>query len=111
MQILAPYLFPELEKRYGPVKVLKKESLYFSVSTSRYVFKDALLFTSPCTLSKYLKQNGVTEKKSIFPYTFFHSIEELDQCTDFPPYAEFYSELKGCNVSENDYYVAKQEFD
>ena len=107
---MAPYLLPELEKRYGSVNVLKKESLYFTVSTPRYVFKDALLFSSPCSLSKYLKQNSVAERKSIFPYTYFHTIEDLDKCEDFPSHADFYSELKRSNVPESEYNEARDEF-
>ena len=108
---MAPYLFPALKNRFGSVQVLKKDNLYFSISTNRYVFKDALLFTSPCTLSKYLKQNAVKEKKSIFPYSYFHSVEELENCTEFPQYEAFFSELKNKNVSEEDYLEAKTEFE
>lgn len=92
------------------VNVLKKNGLYFSISTSKVVFKDALLFTSPCSLSKYLKQNNVVEKKSVFPYTFFHKVEELDACIEFPPHSAFFSELRNTNIPESEYKEAKSEF-
>ena len=68
---MSAYLFSALKKKFGKISVLKKGNQYFSVSTSSYTFKDACLFTSPCKLSDYLKQNDVKETKSIFPYTFF----------------------------------------
>ena len=55
MAVLAPYLFPALKERFGSVQVLKKGNLYFSITTSTFIFKDALLLSSPCSLSKYLK--------------------------------------------------------
>ena len=108
--ILAPYLFTALRERYGQIDVLKKENKYFSITTPDFIYKDALLFTSPCSLSKYLKQNDVSEKKSIFPYTYFNKIEELDGYLDFPPHSAFFSELRGSNVSETEYTEARNEF-
>lgn len=108
---MGAYLFPALKKRFGSINVLKKGNQYFSITTNLFVFKDAYLFTSPCSLSKYLAQNNVVENKSIFPYSFFHSIEELRNCTDFPPHSAFYSELKNKNVSVVEYETAKNEFD
>ena len=107
---MSAYLFPALKRRFGFVSVLKKGNQYFSITTPLYVFKDALLFTSPCNLSKYLAQNNVVETKSIFPYSFFNTIEELEAYTDFPPHSAFYSELKGKNVTEVEYEKAKVEF-
>ena len=107
---MASYLFPALKARFGNINVLKKGNAYYSISTPVFTFKDALNFTSPCNLSKYLRQNDVSEKKSIFPYSLYHSIEEMDAYTEFPPRAAFYSELKGTTVSEADYEDAKSEF-
>ena len=72
--------------------------------------KDAYRFTSPCSLSKYLKQNGVAETKSIFPYSYFNSIEELRNYHEFPPRSAFYSELRNSEIPEDDYETAKSEF-
>ena len=77
----------------------------------KYKFKDALLFTSPCSLSQYLKQNGIAEEKSIYPYTAFNSVEAVYQQKTFPTHQQFYSELKGTNVSDEDYARAKAEYD
>lgn len=109
--MIIPYLIKALEKRYGKVNVLKKNNLYFNISCRKFTFKDALLFTSPCSLSKYLKQNQVKEKKSIFPYSFFRSIEEMRNCVNFPPHQAFFSELRNSNISLSDYTEAKTEFE
>ena len=112
MTVLAPYLFPALMSKFGAKpKILKKENSYFSVSCGGIVFKDAYLFTSPCSLSKYLSKNQVSEVKSIFPYTAFGSIEEMARQIDFPPHEKFYSDLKGENVSIDEYNLAKSEYD
>ena len=107
---MAPYLFATFKSREERVDVLKKGSQYISISTPTYVFKDAYLFTSPCSLSKYLKQNCVTEKKSIFPYSYFHNIEELERCTEFPPHSAFFSKLKNSNLPLEDYEEGRNEF-
>ena len=107
---MSPYLFPALQARYGKLNVLKKGNAYFSISTSLFVFKDAYLFTSPCSLSKYLKQNGIEETKSVFPYTLYKSIEEMKSDCSFPPHEAFFSELKNANISIKEYEAARSEF-
>ena len=108
--MLAPYLFSAFKSRQEKISVLKKGNQYVSISAGNYVFKDALLFTSPCSLSKYLKQNSVLEKKSIFPYSWFHSVEEMAACTEFPPHSAFFSQLKNQNVSMEEYVEAATEY-
>ena len=110
LPVLAPYLFPALKRRYGKLSVLKKQNLYFSVRADRVTFKDILLFSSPCSLSKYLKQNDILEEKSIFPYSYYSNVTEIEGQIDFPPYEAFYSELKKINVDFEEYEKAKAEF-
>ena len=108
---MAPYLLPELKSRFERVSILKKDSAYFSITCNLFNFKDAYRFTSPVNLSKYLKQNGVKEQKSIFPYSAFNSVEEIRAQLDFPRFEQFYSELRGTNVSVEDYETAKNEYE
>lgn len=111
MTVLAPYLFPALRETLDEKpKILKKENAYFSVSCGDIIFKDAYLFTSPCKLSKYLKKNQVVEEKSIFPYSAFASIEEMEQQIEFPAYEAFFSELYQSNVGLDEYEKAKTEY-
>ena len=111
LTILGPYLLPELKRRYDIVKILKKENCYLSISTEGLHFKDIFRFSSPVTLSTYLRQNSVVEQKTIFPYSFFNSVEEINNQIEFPPHSAFYSQLKGENVPVEDYDTAKSEYD
>ena len=77
---------------------------------ARIAFRDVLNYTAPCRLSKYLKQWGAELQKSIFPYSYYSSIEELEAAVDFPPYKAFYSELTESNVDRDDYEQSKAEF-
>ena len=51
-------------------------------------------YNAPCSLDNYLKTWNGEYSKSIFPYTFFKSVEELKSYTEFPPKEAFYSDLK-----------------
>ena len=50
------------------------------------------------------------EVKSIWPYTYFKSIEEIESCTEFPPKEAFYNDLKQQSISENQYQTAREEY-
>ena len=115
--ILARYdykcIFPELINALDDEKisVIKKGAQYQFITTERFIFNDCLHFSSPCTYESYLKQWGVTDEKSIFPYQYYSTIEQLEAATEFPPIEAFYSDLTERNVSENDYKKAKEEYD
>ena len=109
-----PCIFPILVKilgEVGEISCLKKGAQYFAIYTDMFTFTDVLHYTSPCKYSDYLKQWGVVEEKSIFPYQYYSSIEELEAASEFPPIEGFYSDLTETNVSEEDYAKAKEEFD
>lgn len=110
LNVLAPYLLPGLSRTCNSVRLLKKNSAYFSIETESFCFKDVLHFTTPQPLSSYLRQNSVTEVKSIFPYTAFKGIEEMIETKAFPDYEKFYSELKQSNISFTEYEDARNEF-
>ena len=74
-------------------------------------FKDVLNYTAPSSLSKYLKQWGVKEEKGIFPYELYHRIEQIEAAEVFPTRDQFYSSLKKCTVSDEEYQAAKKLFD
>ena len=102
--------------RYGKdrkleTKVLKKTSKYLTIQIGGIIFKDILNYTSPCSLSKYLKQWNAPEAKGIFPHGYFKSIEEIRTQVKFPPYEAFFSELKQSNVPENEYKESKLLYD
>ena len=69
------------------------------------------MFSSPCTLDSYLKQWNATSEKTIFPYSFFDSIESLSEQIAFPPKDAFRSELKKTDIDELTYQTAKMEYE
>ena len=108
--VIAGDLFWNLQKYDGEVKILKKGAAYFQINSESLVFKDVLSLSAPCSLEKFLENWESPAKKSIWPYSFFSSIEEIRAMKTFPKRSEFYSELKGKTVTMDDYIVAKGEF-
>ena len=117
-----PYLVKSMEDK--EFSIIKQGSSYRSIyvidkimedeketKVNKFAFLDVLHFTSPCNYSNYLKQWGVTEEKSIFPYQHYSSIEELEEATEFPPKTAFYSDLTDKTVSDEDYDNSKNEYD
>ena len=45
--------------------------------------------------------------KGIFPYTYFDTLDRFNE-TCLPPKSAFYNDLEQCNISENEYEVAKR---
>ena len=88
---------------------IKKGTRYMNAEITRsvlkrksvVVFRDCLNYTAPCSMDKYCRQWGASMVKSIFPYSFFHSVEELMSTNSFPPYEAFFSELKQVNIFDS----------
>ena len=99
--------------------LIKRGTTYMALTLTRRLderkssitFRDVLNYTSPCRLSKYLKQWGAELQKSIFPYSYYSSVEELQAAVEFPPYEAFYSDLTQSNVDVTEYESAKCEFE
>ena len=110
--MIFPALVNALEEKTGELpNVLKRGARYFTISTPEIIFNDSLNFTAPCNLSSYLDQWKVTEKKSIFPYQYFSSVEDMVQCTEFPPIEAFYSSLSKSTVEAEIYNATKLYYD
>ena len=108
--IIGP-LMNELTKRTSDIKVLKKMSSYFMISTKEFVFKDVLRFTAPCSYDKFLTVWESPFSKSIWPYSHYHSVEEIRSDKQFPPIQAFASSLRGYQKPEMKIYIAaKREF-
>ena len=105
--LMARYLFPQLEIDSDPdAYVMKKDSSYLCIITSKYSFLDAMLFLGPGTsLAKFLVTFGSPEdgeRKSHFPYEMVTSFDVLERVGPCPPYESFESKLKGHNTLEGD---------
>ena len=92
-------------------ETLKKGTKYITLTVGNIIFKDTLNYTSPCSLEKYLVQWKAPDAKGIFPHGYFSSIESIRECIDFPPIEAFYSKLKQCGPSNEDYLQAKSMYD
>ena len=77
--------------------MIKRGAQYMMLTVGDFQFRDILDFTAPTNLDKYLKTWGASEIKSIFPYSFFRSIEDLEATIEFPPKSAFFNELKQVN--------------
>ncbi len=83
--------------------VAKRNSAYSCISTSKYKFLDVSNFLAPgYSYSEFLKAYDVDVGKSYFCYEFFDDPAKLE-LTELPEYKHFYSELKECNVLEEEY--------
>ena len=96
---------------------IKRNGCYFTLSLikkgdrmQKIEFRDVLNFSSPTSLDRYLKQWNVALSKSIFPYSYYKSVEELSRATEFPPPEAFYNDLRNTEVDHNLYDIAKEEF-
>ena len=69
------------------------------------------MFSSPCSLDSYLKQWNTNSEKTIFPYSYFDSIESLRKQIAFPSKDAFRSELKQTDIDEVTYQTAKIEYE
>ena len=85
---------------------MKKGTKYITAEISRMeidrtqsiVFRDCLNYTAPCSMDKYCRQWGAKLVKSIFPYSLYSTIEELQSAVSFPEYEKFFSELKQVRI-------------
>ena len=90
---------------------MKKGSRYLTVYTNELRFLDIMLFSTPCPLTKYLKQWSVEEEKGIFPYDMSSNVEELVNQIEFPSHLQFYNNLTDATVDINIYNKAKELYD
>ena len=93
------------------IKTLKKGAKYITVEIDDTVIHDALQYTSPCNLDTYLRQWQAPESKGIFPHGHFQSIEAIRETIQFPNQSAFYSKLKQCGPSDEDYNHAKEMYE
>ena len=99
VKLIKKFLFKELCKHgEQPNFTVKKAGKYPCVKTEHLKFMDILQFLAPgYNLKSFFKAFGVSEQKGFFPYDYFTHADQLDETT-LPPYENFYSVIKGCNV-------------
>ena len=108
--VLMPYIGKWCGKEIK-TNMIKRGAQYMMMTVNQIQFRDVLDFTAPTNLSKYLKTWGASEAKSVFPYSHFKSIEDMERCKEFPPKEAFFNELKQIAIEDADYDEAKSLFD
>ena len=97
----------ELVKRH-PAKdifAIKNGNSYKSLKSGRFLFLDICQYLPPgYNLDTYVKAfNKDGLKKSIFPYEFLDSYEKLNYPIDCLTQKDFYSSLKNCGISDEEW--------
>ncbi len=87
--------------------VIKHHNEYKAILTENFRFLDISNYLSPgISYSQYLKAFNIEESKFFFPYEYLTSIDKLSE-TSLPPHSAFYSSLKQCNISYDEYEFCK----
>ena len=105
INLIRKHLFDCLEQCDDPIDyVIKRGNCYMCVTTMNLKFLDIMNYVGPgYSYSDYLRAYEVTDVgKSIWIHSRFDSLDMLKR-TDFPAYKELYNDIKGCNVSPEEY--------
>lgn len=82
---------------------IKKNNSYTCIANDQFKFLDISNYLAAGTsYSGFLKAYDVTESKGFFPYEYLTNADKLLE-TKLPPHSEFYSSLKGKNITEEEY--------
>ena len=83
--------------------VVKKNNAYMCIATESLKFLDMSQYLAAgSSYAGFLKAYNVREQKGFFPYEWFDDICKLGT-TCLPPREAFFSQLKGSNISDEDY--------
>lgn len=90
-----PCLFNLIVEVVGPskVKVIKKGNSIFDMRIDQLCFRDCMNYCGPISLAKFAKIFNLPIAKSIFPYEYFGSIQEIRDQKTWPNYSAFASSL------------------
>ena len=118
LKVLAPYIYGYCNTRNIGKSVIKRNCNYFCLTleskrerTINIQFRDILNFSSPTSMDRYISQWGATLRKSIFPYSLYNSIEQLEAATEFPNPEGFFNDLKQISVDMKLYKEARSLFE
>ena len=88
--------------------VVKKSNNLACIKSRRLQFLDILNYLAPgYSYAQYLKAFKCSAEKGFFPYEWFDSLAKLD-FPSLPKREDFYSSLKGCGISEEDYSICQE---
>ena len=91
-----------LERNCSP-SVIRKSNQFIGMNFLGLQFLNILNFLGgSVSLDNFLKAYGMEEQKGYFPHEWFNSTEKLNN-PFLQPIESFFSNLKNCNVLENDF--------
>ena len=109
INLLKPDLLKVMKDKESEFKVnlvIRKGNNYMALSTQRLRFVDITNYLAPgFSYDRYLKAYSCELTKGSFPYEWMDDLDKL-KYPALPPYEAFYSKLKGCNISREDYQYA-----
>ena len=102
LKVMLPGIMEHSKKFNVKIEAIKKTSSFFNLTLKKHdddyiavlSFRDVINYNAPCSLDSYLKTWNGEYSKSIFPYTFFKSVEELRTHSEFPSKEAFFNDLK-----------------
>ncbi|XP_038067357.1 uncharacterized protein LOC119737233 [Patiria miniata] len=103
INVIKRYLYPVLQET-DPLKlIIKRTSTYMALKTEKLKFLDITNYLAPgYSYAKFLKAYDCPLTKGFFPYEWVDDLDKLE-VGSLPPHQAFYSKLKGCNISEEEY--------
>ncbi|XP_071797162.1 uncharacterized protein [Asterias amurensis] len=103
INVIKRYLYPVLQET-DPLKfIIKRTSTYMALKTEKLKFLDITNYLAPgYSYSKFLKAYECETTKGFFPYEWVDDLQKLD-VGELPPHQDFYSKLKGKNISKEEY--------
>ena len=90
-----PALQKELLLSVDPesINVIRKGCQFVSLTIDNLAFLESMQFSPNFSLTKFAQTFGVPESKGAWPYEYFKSVTEIEQCVNYPPITAFESSL------------------
>ena len=92
-----PYIVKNV--RTAKLSTIKKGAAYFCVCYKNIAFVDARNILGGGSLSKLAKMYSCEEVKTLYPYEFFETVDQIKEQIQWPDYTAFRSNLPGGNQS------------
>ena len=104
-------LMSYLQERSGIDFIVKKNNSFMCLKTKTLKFVDIINYLAPgFSYAKYLKAFGCSAAKGFLPYEWITSLDKLNY-PGLPAHEDFYSRLKGENISDEDYASCQRVFE
>ena len=107
LNVLEKHLIPNLLQSNEKLLPIKRGNSFLALRTPELLFLDVKNYLAPnYSLSLFLSHYGASETKGSFPYKLVKGVADLDK-TGLPSLQDFYSTLRGCTISLEEYRVVE----